>query len=198
MDAVVKTLSPDEPEHQTERPSRTEVEAAVRTLIAWTGDNPDREGLIDTPMRVTKALEEFYSGYDQDPYKILERTFNDVAGYQDMVLVRDIPFHSHCEHHMVPFFGSAHIAYYPTDGVVGLSKLARLVDAFARCRRDDRGGAYVHVDARRAQIRLVDDDVPLHRHLPERSLRAREIPPPRSRLLISQGRIPAPSSKGPA
>jgi len=132
MDAVVKTLSSDEPEYKIERPSREEVEAAVRTLIAWTGDNPDREGLVDTPARVTKALEELYSGYGQDPYKILERTFNDVEGYQDMVLVRDIPFHSHCEHHMVPFFGNAHIAYYPTDGVVGLSKLARLVDAYAR------------------------------------------------------------------
>lgn len=132
MDAVVKKLSPDEAKRKIKRPTRDEVEAAVRTLIAWTGDDPDREGLIDTPARVTKALEELYSGYDQDPGKILERTFSDVEGYQDMVLVRDIPFYSHCEHHMVPFFGSAHIAYYPTDGVVGLSKLARLVDAFAK------------------------------------------------------------------
>lgn len=132
MDAVVKTPAADGKKRKTRRPSRDEVEAAVRTLIAWTGDDPEREGLLDTPARVTKALEELYSGYGMDPRAILERTFTDVGGYQDMVLVRDIPFHSHCEHHMVPFFGTAHIAYYPTDGVVGLSKLARLVDAFAR------------------------------------------------------------------
>jgi len=132
MDAVVKTLSPEKRKKEADRPSREEVEAAVRTLIAWIGDNPDREGVVDTPKRVAKAMEELYSGYDKDPYKILEQTFNDVEGYRDMVLVRDIPFHSHCEHHMLPFFGKAHIAYYPTEGVVGLSKLARLVDAFGR------------------------------------------------------------------
>lgn len=130
MDAVVKTLTPKDKSKAAARPSREEAEAAVRTLIAWTGDNPEREGLIDTPRRVVKAYEELYSGYDMDTHQILERQFSDVEGYQDMVLVRDIPFHSHCEHHMLPFFGMAHIAYYPTDGVVGLSKLARLVDAF--------------------------------------------------------------------
>lgn len=131
MDAVVKTLTPKEKSETTQRPAREEVEAAVRTLIAWTGDDPGREGLIDTPRRVTKAFEELYAGYGKDPSAILARQFSDVEGYQDMVLVREIPFHSHCEHHMLPFFGKAHIAYYPTDGVVGLSKLARLVDAYA-------------------------------------------------------------------
>lgn len=132
MDAVVKTLAPKQESAKAKRPSREEAEAAVQILIAWTGDDPDREGLVDTPRRVVAAFEELYSGYDKDPHKILERQFSDVEGYQDMVLVREIPFHSHCEHHMVPFLGKAHIAYYPTDGVVGLSKLARLVDAFAR------------------------------------------------------------------
>ena len=132
MDAVVKTLSSEQQSRKAKRPSREEAEAAVRVLIAWTGDNPDREGLVDTPRRVVAAFEELYSGYGQNPNEILERKFSDVEGYQDMVLVREIPFHSHCEHHMVPFYGKAHIAYYPTDGVVGLSKMARLVDTFAR------------------------------------------------------------------
>ncbi len=114
------------------RPSRAEAEEAVRTLIAWAGDNPDREGLVDTPRRVVKAYREFYSGYETDPEEILKRTFKDVGGYDDIVLVKDIPFSSHCEHHMVPFVGKAHIAYLPHDGVVGLSKLARLVEVFAR------------------------------------------------------------------
>jgi GTP cyclohydrolase I len=113
-------------------PSREEAEAAVRTLIRWAGDDPTREGLQDTPKRVTKAFKEFYSGYGEDPSEILDKIFSEVEGYDDIVLVRDIPFHSHCEHHMVPFFGVAHVAYYPTKGVVGLSKLARLVDAYAR------------------------------------------------------------------
>jgi GTP cyclohydrolase I len=113
-------------------PSREEAEAAVRTLIRWAGDDPTREGLHDTPKRVAKAFKELYSGYDEDPDEILNKIFREVEGYDDIVLVRDIPFYSHCEHHMVPFFGVAHLAYYPTKGVVGLSKLARLVDAFAR------------------------------------------------------------------
>ena len=114
------------------RPSREEAEAAVRTLIRWTGDNPDREGLRDTPKRVVKAFEQLYSGYAQDPHAILDKVFEEVEGYGDIVLVRDIPFYAHCEHHMVPFYGMAHIAYFPSKGVVGLSKLARLVDVFAR------------------------------------------------------------------
>jgi GTP cyclohydrolase IA len=114
------------------RPSREEAEAAVRTLIAWAGDDPAREGLLDTPRRVTKAYREFFAGYDEDPKAILSKTFKQVGGYDDIVLVKDIPFSSHCEHHMVPFVGKAHIAYLPHDGVVGISKLARLVDVFSK------------------------------------------------------------------
>jgi len=114
------------------RPSQAEAEAAVRTLIAFAGDDPLREGLLDTPRRVAKSYKELYSGYGQDPAALLERTFQDVGGYDDIVLMRDIPFHSHCEHHMLPFVGRAHIAYLPHDGVVGLSKLARLIEVYAR------------------------------------------------------------------
>jgi GTP cyclohydrolase I len=114
------------------RPSREDAEAAVRTLIAWAGDNPAREGLADTPRRVVKAYEELFSGYGEDPGVALSRVFSEIEGYSDIVLVRDIPFFSHCEHHMAPFFGKAHIGYYPSHGVVGLSKLARIVDTFAR------------------------------------------------------------------
>ncbi|ODN69795.1 GTP cyclohydrolase I FolE [Methylobrevis pamukkalensis] len=114
------------------RPTREEAEAAVRVLIAWAGDDPDREGLLDTPKRVAKAYGELFGGYDQNAPKMLERVFEEVGGYDDMILVRDIPFFSHCEHHMVPFIGKAHIGYYPNEGVVGLSKLARVVDAYAR------------------------------------------------------------------
>lgn len=114
------------------RPTREEAEAAVRTLIAWAGDDPTREGLLDTPRRVTKAYREFFAGYEEDPKAILSKTFKEVGGYDDIVMVKDIPFSSHCEHHMVPFFGKAHIAYLPHDGVVGISKLARLVDVFSR------------------------------------------------------------------
>jgi GTP cyclohydrolase I len=114
------------------RPSQEEAEAAVRTLIAWAGDDPTREGLLDTPRRVTKAYREFFAGYEEDPKAILSKTFKEVGGYDDVVLVEDIPFSSHCEHHMVPFFGKAHIAYLPHEGVVGISKLARLVDVFSK------------------------------------------------------------------
>lgn len=114
------------------RPTREEAEAAVRTLIAWAGDDPTREGLLETPGRVTRAYGEFFAGYEQDAKTILSKTFKEVGGYDDIVLVKDIPFNSHCEHHMVPFVGKAHIAYLPHDGVVGISKLARLVEVFAR------------------------------------------------------------------
>ena len=114
------------------RPTRQQAEEAVRTLIAWAGDDPAREGLLETPHRVTKAFREFYAGYEEDAATVLSKTFKEVGGYDDIVLVRDIPFSSHCEHHMVPFVGKAHIAYLPHDGVVGLSKLARLVEVFAR------------------------------------------------------------------
>ncbi|MFC6027419.1 MULTISPECIES: GTP cyclohydrolase I FolE [Methylobacterium] len=117
---------------ETGRPSRAEAEAAVRTLLRWAGDDPTREGLRDTPARVTKAFGQLFGGYEMDAEALLARVFEEVEGYSDIVLVRDIPFYSHCEHHMVPFMGLAHIAYYPTRGVVGLSKLARVVDTFAR------------------------------------------------------------------
>lgn len=115
-----------------EHPTQQEAEAAVRTLIRWAGDDPSREGLLDTPKRVAKAYRELFAGYDMAPEDVLSKTFSDVAGYKDMVIVRDIPFHSHCEHHMVPFHGMAHIAYIPDHGVLGLSKMARLVDLYAR------------------------------------------------------------------
>ena len=135
MDAVVKTLPARNTKPALEpvvRPSREEAEAAVRVLLRWAGENPAREGLIDTPKRVVKAYEELFDGYRDNAKEHLERVFEEVEGYDDMVLVRDISFASHCEHHMVPFVGKAHIAYYPSEGVVGLSKLARVVDTFAR------------------------------------------------------------------
>ncbi len=114
------------------RPTRQEAEEAVRTLIRWAGDNPEREGLLDTPKRVTKAYAEFFAGYQENPEQILSRTFDEVEGYDEIVLLRDIRFESHCEHHLVPIIGKAHIAYLPAVKVVGISKLARLVDAFAK------------------------------------------------------------------
>ena len=113
------------------RPSREEAEAAVRTLIAFTGDDAAREGVLDTPKRVIDAYEEIYEGYRACPAEVLDRTFSETGGYDDFVLVKDIGFNSHCEHHMMPFYGKAHVAYMPTDRVVGLSKLARLVDVYA-------------------------------------------------------------------
>jgi GTP cyclohydrolase I len=113
------------------RPSRDEAEAAVRTLIAYAGDDPAREGLLDTPKRVIGAYEEIYQGYRECPMDVLDRTFGEIGDYEDFVLVKDIGFNSHCEHHMMPFYGNAHVAYIPVDRVVGLSKLARLVDIYA-------------------------------------------------------------------
>jgi GTP cyclohydrolase I len=113
-------------------PTQNEAEEAVRTLIRWAGDDPSREGLLDTPKRVAKAYKEFFAGYEVDPHQILSRTFQEVEGYDEMVVLRDIEFESHCEHHMVPFTGKAHVAYLPKCKVVGISKLARLVDAYAR------------------------------------------------------------------
>ena len=114
------------------RPSREEAEKAVRTLLQWAGDNPEREGLVDTPARVAKAFEDWFSGYDQDPEAYLTRTFEEVAGYDDMVILKDIRFESHCEHHLAPIIGRAHVGYLPTHRVVGISKLARVVEAYAR------------------------------------------------------------------
>lgn len=115
-----------------DRPSRDEAEDAVRTLIRWAGDNPDREGLLDTPKRVAKSYEEFFTGYGADPREILERTFEETDGYDEIVLLRDIRFESHCEHHMAPIIGKAHVAYLPRRRVVGISKLARVVEIFAK------------------------------------------------------------------
>jgi GTP cyclohydrolase I len=114
------------------RPTRGEAEDAVRTLIRWAGDDPAREGLIGTPDRVVRAYEEFFAGYESDPVDILRRTFEEIAGYDEMVVLKDIRFESHCEHHMLPIVGKAHIAYLPDRRVVGISKLARIVDAYAR------------------------------------------------------------------
>jgi len=134
MDAFInKAAVPSSQSGKTvERPSQAEVEAAVRTLIRWTGDDPDREGLLDTPKRVAKAYREMFGGYDRSPAEELGRTFEEVAGYDDLVVVKDIVFHSHCEHHMVPIIGKAHVGYLPDGKVVGLSKIARVVDIFAQ------------------------------------------------------------------
>jgi GTP cyclohydrolase I len=114
------------------QPTQDEAEAAIRTLIRWAGDDPDREGLLDTPARVARSYLEFFRGYSEDPVAILERTFEEVEGYDEIVLLRDIRLESHCEHHMVPIIGRAHVAYLPHHRVVGISKLARVVDAYAR------------------------------------------------------------------
>ena len=129
-DAVVKKF-PD-PHEQAPRPSRAEAEAAVATLLRWIGEDPGREGLRETPARVVKAYEELFGGYRLQAGDVLGRTFEDVSGYDDMVLVRDVDFHSHCEHHMVPIIGKAHVAYLPAGRVLGLSKIARLVDIYGR------------------------------------------------------------------
>jgi GTP cyclohydrolase IA len=114
------------------RPTREEAQEAVRTLIRWAGDDPTREGLLGTPDRVVRAYEEFFGGYESDPVDILRRTFEEIAGYDEMVVLKDIRFESHCEHHMLPIVGKAHIAYLPDRRVVGISKLARIVEAYAR------------------------------------------------------------------
>ena len=154
MDAVVKKLMPrsaymDKP--VTKRPSQEEAEAAVRVLLRWTGDDPEREGLVETPQRVAKAFREMFSGYDMCPAEELGRTFEEVAGYDDLVIVRDIKFHSHCEHHMVPIIGRAHVGSMPDGKVVGLSKIARVVDIFAHRLQTQ--------EAMTAQIAAVIQDV---------------------------------------
>jgi GTP cyclohydrolase I len=117
---------------QSSRPSRAEAEAAVRTLILWAGEDPDREGLAATPARVARAYEEWFAGYGEDPKALLQRTFEEVDGYDEIVVLRDIRFESHCEHHMAPIIGRVHIGYLPRRRVVGISKLARLVEAYAK------------------------------------------------------------------
>ena len=130
MDAIIKKINRENTNPR--RPSQEEAEAAVRTLLAWAGDDSTREGLLDTPRRVTKAFSEYFSGYGEDPVEALSRTFEEVGGYDDIVMLRDIEFSSHCEHHIAPFVGRAHVAYLPTKEVVGISKLARVVDIYAR------------------------------------------------------------------
>lgn len=131
MNATTVSIRPDRPWTE-DRPSRAEAESAVRTLIRWAGDDPDREGLVDTPSRVVRSYEEFFAGYDADPVDILARTFEETDGYDEMVMLRGIRLESHCEHHMVPILGVAHVAYLPDRRVVGISKLARVVEAFSR------------------------------------------------------------------
>ena len=126
MDAIV------ERENRTARPTQEEAEEAVRTLLRWAGDDPGREGLLETPNRVVRSYGEFFSGYDMDPEDVLLKTFEEAGGYDEMVLVRDIELESHCEHHMVPIIGRAHVAYIPNNRVVGISKLARVVEIFAK------------------------------------------------------------------
>jgi GTP cyclohydrolase IA len=116
----------------TSRPSQSEAEEAVRTLIRWAGDDPEREGLIGTPERIARAYREYFSGYDEDPAALLQRTFEAIDGYDEIVVLKDIRFESHCEHHLAPFIGKVHIAYLPNNRVVGISKLARLVDVYAK------------------------------------------------------------------
>jgi GTP cyclohydrolase I len=125
-------ISAVQPEIDEDRPTQKEAEAAVRTLLQWAGDDPAREGLIDTPSRVARAYREWFSGYDQDPVAYLQRTFEEVEGYDEMILLRDIRFESHCEHHLAPIIGRAHVGYLPTNKVVGISKLARVVETYAR------------------------------------------------------------------
>src|SRR5438034_6437349 len=140
MDAVLKPFPTPQlsdhvraaPQPVSPKPSRQEAEAAVRTLIAFAGDDPAREGLRDTPARVVSAYEELFRGYGECPLDVLERTFSEIGRYDDLVLIRDIPFSSHCEHHMAPFIGKAHVGYIPVERVVGLSKLARLIEVYAR------------------------------------------------------------------
>ena len=175
------------------RPSRARGGSAVHTLLAYIGENPDREGLLDTPRRVVEAFDELYQGYHQCPAEVLDRTFGETAGYDDFVLVRDIAFTSQCEHHMMPFYGRAHIAYTPVERVVGTVQAGaadrhlrpppadpgapdradrgrdrRDPETPRRC-RDDRGGAHLHVGARRRQARRDDVHQPVHRHVPRQS-----------------------------
>jgi GTP cyclohydrolase I len=126
MDAIVES------DRKTGRPTQREAEEAVRTLILWAGDDPDREGLLETPARVARSYNEFYAGYDLDPELVLMKTFEETGGYDEMVLIRDIAVESHCEHHMVPISGKAHVAYIPNNRVVGISKLARVVEIFSK------------------------------------------------------------------
>lgn len=118
--------------HKPRKTSRKQAEEAIRTLLLWAGDDPDREGLVDTPARVARAYEDWFSGYQEDPLRFMRRTFQEVEGYDEMIVLRDIEFESHCEHHMAPIIGHAHVGYLPHKKIVGISKLARVVEAYAR------------------------------------------------------------------
>ena len=131
MNGTVHALQPLQSLHRSGKPERGEVEAAIRTIIRWAGDDPQREGLIETPARVVRALEEFFSGYREDPAAILQKSFEEIDDYDEMVVLRDVRFESHCEHHIAPIIGRAAVAYVPRGRVVGISKLARVVQAFA-------------------------------------------------------------------
>lgn len=131
MNVHPSSVALGKPKQTAKKPSRAEAEAAIRTLLMWAGEDPDREGLLDTPARVARAYDEFFRGYAEDPVAILARTFEEIEGYDEMVVLRDIRVESHCEHHMVPIIGRAHVAYLPNTRVVGISKLARVVDAYA-------------------------------------------------------------------
>jgi GTP cyclohydrolase IA len=132
MSSTVRALEPIRSLHHSGKPDRMEVEAAVRTIIRWTGDDPERGGLIETPARVARALEEAFVGYDQEPAAILRKSFDETEGYDEMVVLRGVRFQSHCEHHMAPITGRAWVAYVPSDRVVGISKLARIVEVYAK------------------------------------------------------------------
>jgi GTP cyclohydrolase I len=132
MVSNVQMLARERPSAEISRPDRVEVEAALRTIIRWTGDDPDRDGLVETPGRVARAFEEFFAGYSQDPAAILKKTFEEIEGYDEMISLRGIRFESHCEHHMAPIIGRAWVAYIPNGRVVGISKLARVVEVYAR------------------------------------------------------------------
>ena len=186
------------------KPSRAEAEDAVRTLIRWAGDDPAREGLLGTPARVVRAYEEWFAGYNDDPREYLKRTFEETGGYDEVVVLRDIRFESHCEHHIAPVIGRVHIGYLPRNRVVGISKLARLVEVYARApadpgeddggdrvlprrgaqaarrRRRHRGDAPVHDHARRAQDRRHHGDEPHARRVPRSRRDPAGIPRPRS------------------
>ena len=130
--SLVRDIEQEHARISASRPSTSDAEAAIKTLIAYAGDDPEREGLLDTPSRVARSFDEFFGGYLQDPVEVLERTFEEIEGYDEMVLLKDIAFVSHCEHHMAPIVGKAHVAYLPRTRVVGISKLARVVEVYAR------------------------------------------------------------------
>ena len=146
-----------------ERPSREEAEAAVRVLLRWTGDDPDRDGLLDTPGRVVRAWEDWFNGYNEDPADMLARTFEEVEGYDEMIVLRDIRFESHCEHHVAPIIGKAHVAYIPTNRVVGISKLARVVEVYGK------------------RLQIAPGIPGDHRQAPRRSLTGSVLPVPTCR-----------------